>query len=128
MRTFVKIMGIIVLLLILAGIGFMSFLNKDIKAMEEVIVGTVDLSLVEDGTYLGEFEEGRFSNKVEVIVEAGVIVEINIIDTVTFERTEVTEEMIEQIVIAQSLDIDGIAGATNTINAYLKAIENALKG
>ncbi|MGE5560682.1 MAG: FMN-binding protein [Chloroflexota bacterium] len=36
--------------------------------------------------------------------------------------------MFDKVINKQSLDIDGISGATATNKSYLKAIENALLG
>ena len=48
--------------------------------------------------------------------------------TVLFERPEVTQELFDNVIAAQSIDVDVLSGATVTSKAYLKSIENALSG
>jgi len=128
MRKLLKVLVFVFLGLIAIGIGGVMYLNKDIDALESIEIETLDLSMVDDGTYVGTYDQGRFTNQVEVSVVNHEITGIVIVDTVTFEREEITSTMIQQVLESQSLNIDGVAGATMTINAYLKAIENALKG
>jgi uncharacterized protein with FMN-binding domain len=57
-----------------------------------------------------------------------MITELVVIDDVTFANPDLTRALFDQIITSQDIDIDIIAGSTITTKAYLKAIENALKG
>lgn len=128
MKKAFLIIFIVLAVLIAAGIGGVTYLKKDMQVVEDLHIGQINLLTIEDGTYIGSYEQGRFTNTVEVVVFNHEITSIKVIDTVTFEKADVTEMLINRVVEEQSLEIDNIAGASLSVNAYLKAIENALKG
>ena len=64
--------------------------------------------------------------KVEVTVEDGEIVSINILEH-RHERGKAAEAITNKIVDEQKIDVDAISGATNSSTVYKKAVENALK-
>ena len=100
------------------------------QGQEEIIsyeIGEIDLLEVSDGVYVGSFDQGRWKNQVEVTVENHEIIDIKVIKTVLFERKEITEEVILQVINHQSLDVDIEAGTTITVNAYLISIKNAFE-
>lgn len=53
---------------------------------------------------------------------------MNGMDDVMFKTDEVTKTLFDRVIQNQSLDVDIETGATVTSHAYLKAIENAVKG
>ncbi|TCT15378.1 uncharacterized protein with FMN-binding domain [Natranaerovirga pectinivora] len=114
------------LVLILIGVGGIAYLSRDLSEADQLVINNVDITDMADGIYYGEYESGRFSNEVEVIIENKRIQNVNWIKDVTFKRSDVTKELTQKILEEQSINIDGITGATVTSNAYLKAIENAL--
>ena len=65
--------------------------------------------------------------KVEVTVEDGEIVSINILEH-RHERGKAAEKVIEKIIEEQKTDVDAVSGATNSSTVIKKAVENALKG
>jgi uncharacterized protein with FMN-binding domain len=112
-------------LIVLAFLGI-SWLQKDLSATKDLVVPMIDMDEVQDGTYLGKYENGRFSTSIEVVVSDHIITEVNVIDDVTFKKEDVTQSLIDQVIQHNGLDVDGISGATATVNAYLMAIHNAL--
>ena len=50
--------------------------NKEIRAVREMKINHIDISTVENGSYIGEFEYGKYNYKVEVVIENGKIKEI----------------------------------------------------
>ncbi len=112
------------ILLAVGGILLLMHGQKDVLNAE---ITPISLQNLEDDTYTGEFKSFRWSNKVEVTIENHQIVEIKIIDDILLPQEEVSNEILEQVIEEQSLEVDGISGATVTYKAYLKAIENALK-
>jgi len=81
---------------------------------------------VEDGTYNGKYQAGRFSNEVSVTVQNHKITGISILKDVLFKKDEVTKELFERVMEKQNTDVDVISGATVTCKAYLKSVEDAL--
>lgn len=128
MKKAFLIVLIVLAVLIAACFGGITYLQKDMKTVEDLSIDQIDLSSIEDGTYVGTYVQGRFSNTVEVVITNHAIVSISVLDTLTFEKEDVTQILIDQVIEEQSLEVDGIAGASLSVNAYLKAIEIALKG
>ncbi len=108
--------------------GFLFYLSRDLASADAHTIGAVDLYALEDGTYTGRHEGGRFSNTVEVIIDNHAIKDIRIVSDLRFSRDEVSAEVLSNVIEAQNTDIDMVAGATVSTIAYLKAIENALNG
>jgi uncharacterized protein with FMN-binding domain len=123
----VLIITVIILAVIMLAIGvFALVLGNGLEATRILKIGGIDPSIVPDGTYEGMYDGGRFTNKVAVTVEDGKITNIEVLKTVTFEKEDVTRQLIGGVIASQSTGIDAVSGATVTTNAYLKAIENAL--
>lgn len=126
-----KIMKYIIItlvLFILIGLFGVFYLSRDLKNVGEININPVDISSINDGTYVGEFIGGRWTNEVAVTVEENQLSEIEIVRDVRFPIERVKEELFRRVLEEQQVNVDVIAGATVTCKAYLKAIENALKG
>ncbi|TVP93025.1 MAG: FMN-binding protein [Alkalibacterium sp.] len=125
MRKFLKVFGVLIGLLLIVSLGMFVYtargVGKDIPLEGRSAVG------LEDGRYQGEYEGGRWSNKVEVVVEDEEIIEIIIIDDMRLTTSSFSQEIIENVLTDQQTDTDVITGSTVTSRAYLKAIENALE-
>jgi uncharacterized protein with FMN-binding domain len=119
------LLGVVGVLIVILVVMF-SYLTNGLKAGMQVTVGELDFSQLADGVYLGEYKAGRWTNQVQVTVEQQQVTDIQIVKDVSFARPDLTEQLIDDILAKQSLQVDAITGATVTINAYLKAIENAL--
>jgi len=113
-------LGFVVFVLALGAFGTIGL--KDAKALE---ITSVDLSSVDDGTYTGIYENGRWSNTVEVTVQNHEITNINQVSSGNSSQQAVFDEIIQNIISAQKIDIDTVSGATATTNSFLKAVENA---
>jgi len=106
-------------------IGFI--LHSQASHMQTIDVQGIDLTVLEDGNYIGTFVHGRFTNTLVVHIENNMIVSINIIDDVFGGSVQnVSDEVFRRVIEAQSTEIDAISEATATTNAYLQAIERAL--
>lgn len=103
---------------------FMDFREYQ-RNVESITFENIDLSDVEDGTYVGECDAGYIYAKVEVIIEDGSIVSIDLIEHRN-ERGKTAEIILENIVETQDIDVDAVSGATNSSNVIKKAIENAV--
>ena len=126
-----KIISFIVLLLLLIGLICGAVYLKKVadykRAVGETTFGEIDIADVSDGIYIGEYDVNFIYAKVEVTVEDGEIVSINILEH-RHERGKAAEKVIEKIIEEQKIDVDAVSGATNSSTVIKKAVENALKG
>jgi len=114
------------MLILIAGCGLF-YLSKGLKEGKNIKIETVNPNALGDGIYSGKYESGRWSNEVNIIIKDHKITKINVIKDVTFSKTKVRDELINNVIQKQCTNIDVISGATVTSKAYLKSIENALK-
>ena len=126
-----KIISFIVLLLLLIGLICGAVYLKKVadykRAIGQTTFDEIDIADVSDGIYIGEYDVNFIYAKVEVTVEDGEIVSINIMEH-RHERGKAAETVIEKIIEEQKIDVDAISGATNSSTVIKKAVENALKG
>ena len=126
-----KIISVIILLLLLIGLICGAVYLKNVadykRAIGETTFDEIDIADVSDGIYIGEYDVNFIYAKVEVTVEDGEIVSINIMEH-RHERGKAAETVIEKIIEEQKIDVDAISGATNSSTVIKKAVENALKG
>ena len=126
-----KIISFIVLLLLLIGLICGAVYLKNVadykRAIGETTFDEIDIADVSDGIYIGEYDVNFIYAKVEVTVEDGEIVSINILEH-RHERGKAAEKIIEKIIEEQKIDVDAVSGATNSSTVIKKAVENALKG
>lgn len=126
-----KIISFIILLLLLIGLICGAVYLKNVadykRAVGETTFDEIDIADVSDGIYIGEYDVNFIYAKVEVTVEEGEIVSINILEH-RHERGKAAEKVIEKIIEEQKIDVDAVSGATNSSTVIKKAVENALKG
>ncbi len=127
MKLFLKIvLSILILFVLVAGVGVF-VMSRGLDAGRQMEINEVNLSALADGTYGGKHEAGRWTNEVQVTVKDHKIVSVDIVKDVKYPNPEWTEAIISRIIEKQTNKVDGVAGATVTCKAYLKAIENALQ-
>lgn len=126
-----KMISFIILLLLLialiCGVVYLKKVTDYKQAVGETTFGEIDIADVSDGIYIGEYDVNFIYAKVEVTVEDGEIVSINILEH-RHERGKAAEKIIEKIIEEQKIDVDAVSGATNSSTVIKKAVENALKG
>jgi len=126
-----KMISFIILLLLLialiCGVVYLKKVTDYKQAVGETTFGEIDIADVSNGIYIGEYDVNFIYAKVEVTVEDGEIVSINILEH-RHERGKAAETVIEKIIEEQKIDVDAVSGATNSSNVIKKAVENALKG
>ncbi len=123
MKRFLKWTGIVLLVLIAIMMIF-AFVGK-----EETInlnIETVDLTKIADGTYVGSYENFRWTNKVEVNVIDHKIAGIKPLK-IQDGRDDLVKNLTMRILDRQSPDVDAVSGATASSNGFLKAVETALR-
>ena len=125
-----KILLSLILLLFLGGLVLGILYLKDVadykQAVEEITFEEINISDVSDGVYIGEYDVNFIYAKVEVTVENGEIKSVHILEH-RQERGKAAESVTDKIVDEQKIDVDAIAGATNSSTVIKKAVENALK-
>lgn len=122
MIVILSILGV----LIVVGAGGVFYITNGLEAGENLAINPVDLTAIEDGTYAGVYQAGRWSNEVAVSVADHQIANIAVVKTVTIDDPELTSTIINNVIKNQSTTVDTVSGATVTSKAYLKSIENAL--
>jgi len=116
-----RVIGIIFVVLLLVLGGGLFAVTRGLSEMQEIVINDVNPDEIPDGIYAGEFNRYRWSNRVEVTIQDGIIVDIQIENGETLEQ-----ELSEQVIANQSLDVDITTGATVSSKAFLKSVEKAL--
>ncbi len=116
------ITGLVILFAVLGVFGIAGF--NEVKDLQ---ISSVDLNEADDGTYTGIYENGRWSNTVEVTVKDHEITKIVHVSSGNSSQQELFDEIIQVILANQKVDIDTVSGATASTNSFLKAVENAFE-
>ena len=124
-----RILSFAAILLFLIGLLFLAVYLKSVadykSAVKETTFGDLDISTVPDGVYVGEYDVDFVSAKVEVTVQDGVIINIDILEHKN-GRGSRAEVVVDRIVEEQKIEVDAVSGATNSSTVIKKAVENAL--
>ncbi len=116
-----KVIGIIIIVfVIIVGGGYFAA-SRGLPEIQELVINEVSPGEVVDGVYTGEFNQYRWSYRVDVTVQDGKIVDIQFDNGGTLEQ-----ELVDRIIANQTLDVDINTGATVNSKAFLKAVETAL--
>lgn len=86
-----------------------------------VVINDVSPDEIANGVYVDEFNQYRWTYRVNVTVQDGKIVNLQFDNGGTLEQ-----KLAEWIIKKQSLDVDINSGATVNSKAFLKAVESAL--
>lgn len=111
----------VLLVIIVSGLFAMT---RGIKEGKKLEINSVDISKLENGTYIGKYSKDRWISEVEVSVRGKKIENIK---TLSQPLTpDVGDELSKRIIEKQNVNVDVISGATVSSKAYLKSVENAL--
>lgn len=88
-------------------------------------IGTVNLSTIADGEYIGACQNKILFAVVKVEIHNHKIIGIEVVEHKA-SYMEQAEQIAGAVCSEQSLEVDAISGATLTSDTVLKAIENAL--
>lgn len=123
MKRFLRglLIGVVgfVVIVVVAGFSYAAALRK---ADDAVIIRPLNLAGVADGTYTGSAVIMHVKPQVSVTVAGGRITSITPSASVAGD----VQPMANRIIAAQSLDVDGISGATITTKAVKAAISDAV--
>ena len=126
MEKLLKIVLIVVVLVVIIISGALFYMTRGLEAGKNLVINDINLTQLEDGNYKGKYEDGRWSNEVEVEVINNKINNIKIVDDIMITQPEVRKKLFKSVIEKQKLDVDIISEATVTTKAYLKSIEIAL--
>jgi len=99
--------------------------NDNLEYLLTLPIEDVDISEATDGTYTGEYEVFPVKVIVSVTVLDGDITDITILEHQNGQGGD-AETIVEDVVSAQSIEVDSIAGATYSSRVILLAIRDAL--
>ncbi|MBU3112552.1 FMN-binding protein [Clostridium lacusfryxellense] len=122
------ILGVVCVVILTAAIfggKYLISLQKYKKVTSEMKIGSVDLSKVADGKYLGSCDVVYVGATVSVTVKDSKIIDIVLVKHKT-DKGKPGEAVTAEVIKEQSLQVDMITGATNSSKVILKSIENAL--
>ena len=114
-----------VLIVAVIGAGYLYNVNLYQCKVRAIEISDVDLSLIPDGIYIGECDVHFIYAKVAVTVRSGRITALNVLEHRN-DRGSAAESIVDDIVNKQRIDVDAVAGATNSSMVIEKAVENAL--
>ncbi len=118
-----KLTLVLIGLLVLGSCSVMSKMEET----KGLTITTPDYSQLSDGSYRGAYDGGMVVAEVRVTLAGGEIKSVELL-THDHGRGADAEKIVDDIVAAQSLEIDVVSGATISSKAILKAAERALQG
>jgi len=128
MKKSVKIALFILIPIFVIGIGIFVFIQLSTKSLEELgrtTITTPDFSHLEDGDYTGRYSAFPVNVELSVEIQDGKIIAIDITKHDNGQGKD-GEKIVDDVIKAQSLEVDVISGATYSSKVILKAIEDAL--
>ena len=124
-----RIILVVVLCVIIAAAIYFGLYMRSVYSYRDMVKNTVitdlDLSIIPDGSYIGEYDVDFIYAKVEVKIKSGEIIDIKILEHMN-DRGKQAESIVADIVSAQSINVDAVSGATNSSIVLKKAVELAL--
>ena len=116
-------MTIVVASLFLAN--YLSSVQNYKNAVDEITYEHKDVQTIPDGSYIGECNVQFIYAKVKVTVKDHTITDIVLLEH-RHERGAKAESILKEILTQQKIDVDVVAGATNSSKVIKKALDNAL--
>ena len=113
------VVGVFLLVMVVATTTYGAYLRR---AAAGLVIPALDLSNTADGTFTGSARVGHVAPKVSVTVAGGRITSISLLNPVAGDGVG----LVNRIVAAQSLNVDGITGATISTKTVLAAVSNAV--
>lgn len=115
----------LLLILAIAGTGFVKKMESNLNALAQEAITNVDLSSAKEGTYTGKYTVLPIDVEVQVQIRQHKIKEILLVKHFNGQG-KAAEIIPDQVLKAQSLHVDAVAGATYSSKVILKAIQAAL--
>jgi uncharacterized protein with FMN-binding domain len=119
------IIALVLVILVIAGAIAFNKINTNLENLAVTPIEDVDLSLVEDGLYEGSYSVFPVAVDVNVNVINHQIISIIITKHNNGQGTP-AEVIVQDVILAQSIEVDSISGATYSSKVILLAIKDAL--
>lgn len=121
----------VICVLLLAGGAILIIYLMSVQNYQDTVAGityqNIDARRIPDGTYIGECDVQFIFSKVSVTVKDGEIVAIELLEHRN-DRGDAATGIEQRIVEQQRIDVDAVAGATNSSTVIKKVVDNALTG
>jgi uncharacterized protein with FMN-binding domain len=128
MKGVKRILLVLLILVVLFAGAVWVFAGQLTKTlMEEVQIGQVDLSHVDDGAYKETYSYNEGMGATVVVTVMDHQIETIFIQEHKTGLGKKAEKIVDRVIEEQSLHVDAVSGATGSSLIILKAIENALK-
>ena len=126
MKKILKLLVILFLAFVLIiGIAFFTQVSKLGKQVDNLSFPEIDMSKVEDGTFIGAVETNMVKATVELTVKDHVIEDIVITRHENGKGTP-AEVIVDDMVMNNTYEVDGISGATTSSKVIKSAVATAL--
>ena len=125
--TIIAVLAVAFVVVYFVATRIMKNIELNLVQLESLEIVGVALSMIEDGTYSGNYEVFPVAAEVEVTVVKHRITEIELVKH-RHGQGEAAEIIPAKVVETQTLQVDTVSGATYSSKVILKAIENALIG
>jgi uncharacterized protein with FMN-binding domain len=122
--------GVLVVVLLVSFGIFWIVSARERQEAASLPLNAINFNKLSDGTYHGAYAGGMYGwrvNECDVRVANGKVAEIQLADSKDKGSGTFDYQMLyDEVVQAQSLQVDTVSGATLTTKAYLQCVENAL--
>lgn len=125
MKKLLIILGGLVLVVVIIAVVFYQITQDGLNKLADITLNDLNLDQVADGIYNGSYSVFPVSVEVTVTVSDHIITEIDITKHDNGQG-QAGEAIIEDVLEAQSLEVDVISGATYSSKVILLAIQDAL--
>lgn len=126
-KTIIAGIAVVLVAGIISLVVYLSMVKNYQEKVKDITFSAVEISSIADGSYVGESDIGFISAEVEVVVQGGNIVSIDLLKHEN-DRGASAERIIDEMISKQTTDVDAVSGATNSSKVIRKAVENALLG
>jgi uncharacterized protein with FMN-binding domain len=126
MKRWVKIILLTILLFAIIGFAIYRVIQTNLEKLKNIEINPLVLSGIEDGVYSGKYSVLPISVTVQVSVSDHKIIAIEIVEHSNGQGSK-AESITKDIILAQSIDVDVISGATYSSQVIKLAISEALK-
>lgn len=118
-------LSILCLCCLLIGCSQYYTLKSSQEVFEKTSFEKIDISQVKDGTYAGYYDMLLVNAMVKATVKDGKLTNLVLLEH-RFNRNYDGSAVVQQILQKQSLEVDGVTGATYSSKSIIKATERAL--
>lgn len=125
MKKLLIILGGLVLVVVIIAVVFYQITQDGLNKLADITLNDLNLDQVADGIYNGSYSVFPVSVEVTVTVSDHIITEIDITKHDNGQG-QAGEAIIEDVLEAQSLEVDVISGATYSSKVILLAIQDVL--